>query len=172
MKAILKPDHLVLVPEGEAETVDLAAWKAGRDGRVFAVHLAGTGLALRDLGVREIVCREPINVTSRHPDPGVCLIGNFAATPFHLDGHDYASVESFWQGLKFDDPAERRRVAAMDGPQARRAGEEAGYGETVSHAGRTARVGTRDHWDLMEAACRAKFLYHPEARQALPATVR
>ena len=62
---------------------------------------------------------EPINVISDSSDPAVRPIGNFAATPFDLDGHRYASVESFWQGLKFPDAADRARLAALDGARAR-----------------------------------------------------
>jgi predicted NAD-dependent protein-ADP-ribosyltransferase YbiA (DUF1768 family) len=170
MKTILKGDLLIVVPEGDDEAQALAAWKALHDGHVLLVAAnAGTGVALKDLGRREDACREPINVTSRSPDESVRLIGNFAATPFALDGRAYASVESFWQGLKFDG-LERRRVAELSGPAARHAGDEKGYGAKVSYEGSSIAVGTRDHWDLMERACRAKFAQNADARAALLAT--
>jgi predicted NAD-dependent protein-ADP-ribosyltransferase YbiA (DUF1768 family) len=98
------------------------------------------------------------------------VISNFAATPFELDGQRYQSVESFWQGLKFPDESDRRRLAEMDGAQARAEGEKQGYGSTVSYGRDDIVVGTAAHWRLMERACRAKFEQHAEARAALLAT--
>lgn len=172
MKVILKqPQNLiVVVPETAAEEEALAGWKAGRDGHVFHGSGRGTGLALVDLGPQEVVCRVPINVTSKHPDPVIQLIGNFADAPFDLDRVRYQSVESFWQSLKFDSRAERLEVAAMPGGTARRAGEKKGYGATVRYDGRDIVVGTWDHWQLMERACRAKFDQNEDARAALLGT--
>src|SRR5437588_520991 len=76
------------------EAAAATAWKAGRDGCVLAVQAdAGSRVALRVLGPRAEACREPIAVSSRSPDPQVRLIGNFAATPFELDGVRYGSAE-------------------------------------------------------------------------------
>jgi predicted NAD-dependent protein-ADP-ribosyltransferase YbiA (DUF1768 family) len=162
---------LILVPQTEAEAAGLAAWKAGRAGHVCGVKAdAGSGLVLVDLGPRAEACNEPINVTSRSPYPAVRLISNFAPTPFELDGRTYSSVEAFWQGLKFPAGAERRRVAALPGPQARRAGEGQGYGATLVYGGEVVTVGTHAHRALMERACRAKFTQNAEARAALRST--
>ena len=113
---------------------------------------------------------EPINVISDSPDPAVRPIGNFAAAPFDLDGHRYASVESFWQGLKFPDAADRARLAALDGARARAEGDRQGYGATVRYEGKDIAVGSPEHWALMERACRAKFEQNAAARAALLAT--
>jgi predicted NAD-dependent protein-ADP-ribosyltransferase YbiA (DUF1768 family) len=171
MKVLLKETILVLAPQTEDEARELASWKDGRAGHVFAVRGAhGRGLALWDLGPRADACNEPVNVTSRSPDETVRLISNFAATPFELDGRHYESVEGFWQGLKFATEADRRRVAALAGAQARRAGDAQPYGATVTYEGRSVVVGTWDHWALMERACRAKFEENFDARAALLAT--
>ena len=171
MEAIFHGDQLILVPADEAEASALRSWKEDRVGHVLRLDRDdGTGLTLRDLGREEDACREPINVTSRSPDESVRLIGNLAPTPFELDGRRYASVESFWQGLKFATEAERRRVAALDGPRARRAGEEEGYGATFRYEGREIAVGSWDHRELMARACRAKFAQDDAARAALLAT--
>jgi len=103
-------------------------------------------------------------------DPGWRLISNFASAPFQLDAVDYASVESFWQGLKFASQAERRRLAAMSGPEARRAGEEVKYGDAIEYQGHSFVPGTWDHWQLMRRACFAKFSQNPEAAAALLST--
>ena len=79
---------------------------------------------------------EPINVTSRSPDPTVRLIANLAHTPFELDGHAYASVEAFWQGLKFPDAERRRQISPLHELAARRAGCAAeAVGDLASTAG-------------------------------------
>jgi predicted NAD-dependent protein-ADP-ribosyltransferase YbiA (DUF1768 family) len=171
MKAVLKDDVLVLVPDGEVEEQALARWKGDRAGHVLLIaDNRGGGMTFRDLGPRADACNEPINVTSRHPDGEIRLIGNFAATPFELDGRRYASVESFWQSLKFAETAERRRIAELEAPVARSLGDKKGYGATVTYEGRAIVVGTRDHWDLMKRACEAKFAQNFDARAALLAT--
>jgi predicted NAD-dependent protein-ADP-ribosyltransferase YbiA (DUF1768 family) len=170
MKAIFKETLLVLVPETDSETLSLAEWKASRDGHVYGSVVRGTGLALHDLGPQPEVCREPINVTSRHRDPEVQRISNFAVAPFELDGRHYQSVEGFWQSLKYTEGPERREVAALAGSAARRAGDKQRYGATVRYEGRDIPVGTWEHWQLMERACRAKFTQNAEARAALLAT--
>jgi len=169
MRVILKEKHLIVAPESADDELELAVWKDGREGHVLHLGLAGTGLALLDLGRREVVCREPINVTSRSPAP-LDLLSNFAATPFELDGVTYASVESFWQGLKFATRRERMAVAEMAGPRARKEGEKVGYGATVTYAGEEIPVGTWGHWQLMERATAAKMAQNEPAREALLAT--
>lgn len=171
MKAVFKGDVLVLVPEGEDETGSLAAWKDGHDGWVLGMlKNAGAGCTLRFLGHRDDACREPINVTSRHPDPQVQLIGNLATTAFELDGRRYASVEGFWQGLKFPRPADRERVAALSEMEAKKAGATVEYETTLRYEGAEVAVGTWAHWQLMRRACEAKFAQHADARAALLAT--
>src|SRR5262249_52307840 len=53
--------------------------------------------------------------------PGLGLLSNFAATPFEFHGKKYASVEGFWQMMKFpegpDDP--RAKFAGLDWPNTR-----------------------------------------------------
>jgi hypothetical protein len=108
MKVILKAGVLILVPETEAETAELQGWKTGTAGHVlYARQDEGSGLALMDIGLKPDACNEPIQVSSMVKDPAVQLIGNFADTPFILDERKYASVESFWQGLKFEREADR-----------------------------------------------------------------
>jgi predicted NAD-dependent protein-ADP-ribosyltransferase YbiA (DUF1768 family) len=171
MKVILKSGRLVLVPQGEDETLELAAWKEALTGHVLYLHpMTGEGVSLADLGPKADACNEPLQISSMVPDPAVQLISNFAHAPFRLDGREYASVEGFWQGLKFDDAKERRRVAMLSGKQARAAGDEVRYGATVTYEGAVVPVGTWDHWQLMERACEAKFTQNDEAREALLGT--
>lgn len=171
MKFILKPRHLIVVPESSDEREAVAAWKEEHTDHVF--HLseqAGVGMELRDLGPRPDACREPVNISSKAPDPALRLIGNFAATPFALDGAIYGSIEGFWQSLKFEVPEQREKVGRMSGPAARSAGQSVRYGATVSYLDRLIRVGTFEHWALMERACWAKFTQNEDAKAALLAT--
>src|SRR5262249_17214627 len=136
-----------------------------------------------DLGARADACREPIQVSSRSADPTVRLIGNFAPTPFTLDGRDYRGVESFWQGLKFPPGLGGRRAAELQRAGARAAGEagasaaggrraaqDGDYAATVRYEGQDGAVGTCTHWALMERACWAKFTQRAGGRAALLAT--
>jgi predicted NAD-dependent protein-ADP-ribosyltransferase YbiA (DUF1768 family) len=169
MKVLLQRKAAVLTPESEDERTELERWRACHDDFVFRMGAAhGKGLALIALGPSAEACREPINVTSASPQP-ICLIANFAPTPFELDGVRYACVEAFWQSLRFP-IGERARIAVLDGAAAKRASAEEPYGSHVSYGGRAVAVGTWDHWQLMRRACRAKFEQNEDARAALLAT--
>jgi len=171
MKVRLKDRLLIVSAESGEERGLLVSWAAAADGHVFALQRQdGQTIRLTDLGARADACREPINVSSRSPDARIQLISNFAHTPFELEGDRYASVEGFWQGLKFNDRARRRAVADLHGQEARRAGQDAPESETVEYGERVLRAGTSDHWWLMELACWAKFNQHEEARRALLGT--
>jgi predicted NAD-dependent protein-ADP-ribosyltransferase YbiA (DUF1768 family) len=171
MRAVLKDGLLVLVPESDEETVTLEAWKQQHEDHVFhARGVEARGICLHDLGERAEACREPVNVVSTSTDPVARMIGNFAAAPFELDGQQYQSVESFWQGLKFADEADRRRLARLEAPRAHSEGDRKGYGATVRYGGQDIVVGTWAHWQLMERACRAKFEQNAQARAALLST--
>jgi predicted NAD-dependent protein-ADP-ribosyltransferase YbiA (DUF1768 family) len=168
MKVRVKNNLLIVTAETPEEQVAVAAWAAGMNGHVFSLtHQDERTFRLANLGPRADACREPINIISRSPDPAVKLISNLAHTPFELDGLDYGSVEAFWQGLKFPENARRREIAPLFGHEARRAGFDAPKDDTVKYQGKTIRVGTADHWQLMVAACWAKFNQHEAARKAL-----
>jgi predicted NAD-dependent protein-ADP-ribosyltransferase YbiA (DUF1768 family) len=163
----LRDGVLVVTPQ-EGET--LADWLDAHAGQVFRLRaIAGGSAQLQALGPEPDACRVPINVTSRTPEP-LRLISNFAHTPFRLDGLGYESIEGFWQGLKFPDAADRRRLAELWGPAARDAGHHAPAADTFVYGGETVRVGTWGHWQLMEKACEAKFAQHAAAREALVST--
>jgi N-glycosidase YbiA len=167
----LKDNLIVITAETPEEQSMVAVWAKAADGNVFVLkHQDQRTFRLIDLGTRPDACREPINVTSRSPDAMIRLISNLAHTPFELDGNAYASVEAFWQGLKFPDIERRRQIASLYGIEARRAGFDAEASDTLVYCGRTIRVGTSYHWHLMYLACRAKFSQHEQARAALVGT--
>ncbi len=171
MRTISNDERFVLIPENEAETEQIACWNNTATGQVLAIdENSGSGVSITCLGNRLDVCREPINVTSRHPDESIRTIANFADTPFVLDELHYQSVESFWQGLKASDPEERKRIAALPGPRTKSDKSIPKYAATLHYDGATIAVGTWDHWQLMKRACAAKFQQNDIARASLLAT--
>ena len=171
MKVIMKSRCLVLVPEDADDKKSLDAWEKAHRGQVFIGMVSpGNALLLSSLGPREEACREPVFINSRVADPKWRLISNFGHAPFTLDGREYANVEGFWQGLKFESEEDRRRLAMMTGSEARRVGQERGYGTHFFYEGQTVVPGTWDHWVLMERACRAKFTQDPAAKASLLST--
>jgi predicted NAD-dependent protein-ADP-ribosyltransferase YbiA (DUF1768 family) len=159
---------MVITPE-ESPT-DLAEWLARHAGQVFRVgEIKGGSAMFQSIGPEAEACRAPINITSQSPPP-LRLISNFAHTPFVLDGAEFASVEGFWQGLKFPDEPDRRRLAALYDSAAKNAGFAAPPVDAFVYGGRSVRVGTFDHWQLMKRACLAKFEQNEAARDALLST--
>jgi predicted NAD-dependent protein-ADP-ribosyltransferase YbiA (DUF1768 family) len=168
VKVRLKPNLLIVSGETPEEIRELAEWAGRHDEHAFWLTFQDEQtFRMIDLGPKPDACREPINILSTSSDPEIRILSNFAETPFELDGRTYASVEGFWQGLKFEDETKRREIAALVGPRAKQAGEEAGPFETLVYEGHTIRSGSPEHWGLMALACGAKFSQHAEARQAL-----
>jgi predicted NAD-dependent protein-ADP-ribosyltransferase YbiA (DUF1768 family) len=168
MRAQSSEGILVLTPESGEDSA-FAEWLAAHAGQVFRLEGEDGTARLHSLGPEAEACREPINITSQSPMP-LALASNFAETPFVLDGRHYASIEGFWQGLKFPEDSDRRRLAKMHGKKAKDAGSRAPPADTFVYGGTTIRSGTFDHWQLMERACVAKFSQHQAARDALVST--
>lgn len=167
----LKDKLIVISAETVDEQMQVSEWSKAADGHVFVLNQPDQRtLRLTGLGPRAVACREPINVTYRSPEATIRCISNLAHTLFELDGQAYASVEAFWQGLKFPDAERRQQIANLHGLQARNVRFHAESADTLRYAGRTIRVGTSDHWHLMYLACSAKFSQHEHARDALITT--
>jgi hypothetical protein len=121
------------------------------------------------------------------------LLSNFAATPFNFRGKRYASLEGFWQMMKYpegdDDPRAkfpdlkweytRERVAQLVSFDAKKSGTLAE--ENMKKMGitwvtfeckqmeyRSAEPG--DHYHLIVAATREKVRQNPEVKRVLLAT--
>jgi predicted NAD-dependent protein-ADP-ribosyltransferase YbiA (DUF1768 family) len=165
----LRKKQLVVTPE-EDDADELAAWLVAHAGQVFQLReIADGGASLHALGPKDEACRLPINITSKSPMP-FRRVSNFWHAPFRLDEIEYASIEGFWQGLKFPEEADRRRLADLHGSAAKDAGFYAPKADAFIYLGQTVRTGTWDHWQLMERACAAKFEQNEPARAALLAT--
>jgi predicted NAD-dependent protein-ADP-ribosyltransferase YbiA (DUF1768 family) len=168
MHVRLQKDLVVVSPE-ENESEELADWLRSHAGQVFRLENVGDAAVFQAIGPEDEACRKPINISSRSPMP-LKLASNFAHAPFVLDDREYASVEGFWQGLKFPQAADRLRLASLHGDEARDAGLQAPAADAFDYGGRLVRTGTFEHWQLMERACVAKFEQNPAARDALLST--
>ncbi len=102
--------------------------------------------------------------------PRFAAMSNLAAAAFVFDGRPYASIEGFWQGLKFPDAADRARVAALHGLAAKEAGDAAPPAADFVYEGERIAMGSPAHHRLMELACLAKFTQDAAACAALLAT--
>ena len=121
------------------------------------------------------------------------LLSNFAPTPFTFHGKRYASVEGFWQMMKYPEGANdprtnsssvtwrytREEVAQMTAFDAKRAGDLAEknlmqLGITwVSFEGRHMeyrRTKPGEHYQLIVAAMHEKLRQNPEVKKVLLAT--
>jgi predicted NAD-dependent protein-ADP-ribosyltransferase YbiA (DUF1768 family) len=120
------------------------------------------------------------------------ILSNFAATPFFYNQKRYASVEGFWQMMKYPDPElkndprnkvtfsfTREQVAAMTAFEAKAAGDEASRImqslsiDWVSFEGKKMTYCSEkpgEHFFLIKEAMIKKFRYNPEVRRVLLAT--
>ncbi len=171
MRVILKDGIIAVMPETQEEQAEFAGWSAPLKGHVFVLRDASAkGASLHDIGLQEDACREPINVVFDLVAPQWQPISNLAETPFMMDGRHYASIEGFWQGLKFPDQGERSRVAALSGKEARNAARKAPDQPSFVYGRDTMAFGSPGHHALMRRACDAKFTQHLIAREALLST--
>ncbi len=169
MKLSFNGNIVGLSAETPAEE-EMCALLCAADGFVFRLHATSEhGMAFSEIGPEDEARRAPLNIV-RTVESRFAPISNLAHTPFVIDGERYASIEGFWQGLKFADPAKRRATARLFGAEAKEAGSEAGQPPAFDFGGASVTAGSPEHWALMRTACEAKFTQHSDARQALLAT--
>lgn len=136
----------------------------GKDAPVYAIDF-GMTLVAREWK------RVPYNVASNSKNRIEKRLSNLDYAPFVLHGRQYASIEGFWQGLKFPEGSEMRaQVAAMSGLPSKTIGDTAEKSSTFEYLGQEYRVGSNEHRLLMKAALRAKFGQNPDCLQLLLAT--
>ena len=117
-----------------------------------------------------------LNIASYSEDWRARLLSTFAQTPFALrcGAREIRceSVEGFWQGLKFPEgSADRDRVFALWGLEAKRAGAGAPTDDTIVFCGERVQPGSPEHHALAEKAMRAKLEQNAGVRRALLETV-
>jgi predicted NAD-dependent protein-ADP-ribosyltransferase YbiA (DUF1768 family) len=130
-------------------------------------------------------------LTKRQSDLG--LLSNFAATPFEFNGKKYASLEGFWQMMKFpegpDDPrakftglnwpSTRDEVAKMTSFDAKHAGDVGSENmkkmgiDWITFEGRQIKYRPTEpgeHYQLIVGATWAKVKQNPDVKAALLST--
>ena len=120
------------------------------------------------------------------------ILSNFAATPFFYNQKRYASVEGFWQMMKYPDPEfkndprhkspypfTREQVSNMTAFEAKSAGDQGSLimrehnldwvsfeGEKMTYCSLT----SEKHFSLIKEAMIKKLRYNPDVRRVLLAT--
>lgn len=136
----------------------------GKDASVYAIDF-GMTLAAREWK------KVPFNVASNSKNRIEKRLSNLDYAPFVFNGQTYASIEGFWQGLKFPEGSEMRaQVAEMSGLPSKMIGNTAEKSETFQYLDETYHVGLARHQSLMKLALRAKFAQNPDCLQLLLAT--
>jgi predicted NAD-dependent protein-ADP-ribosyltransferase YbiA (DUF1768 family) len=162
-------DNIILQAETSDEQAQLEILTKEQNERIFQLQKTKEGISFFNLGPKETACNLAINVLFSSEDKQVQLISNLGHTPFEMDGIEYACVEAFWQSLKFEE-VKRKEIFSLFGKEAKKAGAREKYTKYVSYKGQKVRVGSSEHWALMQKACEHKFEQHTAARQALLGT--
>ena len=114
-----------------------------------------------------------INIGSKGGWPANVL-SNFALTPFEVDDIRCASTEGFIQALKFPNPETQRHICLLVGRKAKFAGKKARKRlrreQKVWWQRKEFKFRSKEHFELIEKALRAKFTQNEVAKRALLAT--
>jgi len=112
-----------------------------------------------------------INIASNSINPTEALLSNLAHTPFILDWKLYASVEAFWQWLKYSKEVDRIRIADMYWIPSKKIGNEGDNKEwTFEYLWKSYIAGSSEHQELMYRAIQAKLEQNPDVLKLLIAT--
>lgn len=87
-----------------------------------------------------------------------------------MDGRIYASIEGWYQGLKWPDAARRAEAAKLSGSRAKNAAKGAPKAAAFLYEGRTYAFGSEEHHALVKIAIRASLAQHAEVKAAFVAT--
>ena len=163
-----KESLIIMIPENINEEKKINEFKKDEAGEHYLLKKVGSAkLQFFKLENDILLQYKPINIIYTSNDKQIKLISNFAFTPFLLNGIEYASVEAFWQGLKFPQVEERERIAKLYGSRAKFAGSGAPDRKTFKYIGQRIRFGSSEHWALMKKACIEKFTQNLNAKEAL-----
>jgi hypothetical protein len=166
----LTVDNDKIIIESAGLNASLLHYFEQHENHLFQLQRTGDSFVILRIGERETACNESINVLYSTEDEKIQKISNLGHTPFEMDGVRYASVEGFWQGLKFSELEKRTEIASLFGKAAKKAGNRASYQEFINYRSQEIRVGSRRHWELMKRACERKFEQNEAARMALLST--
>lgn len=167
----LKLDDKEILLEGVTieEVEQILALIANQEGHIFQLQKREKSIVFVQLGDRETVCNESINILFSSEDDEISIISNLGHTPFEMDGIRYESVEGFWQSLKYEE-SEREEIRKLHGKKAKKAGKKQLYAEYIHYNGQEVIVGSKEHWGLMRKACKCKFSQNKLAQTSLLST--
>lgn len=114
---------------------------------------------------------DPLDIKAKAPFPTGTL-SNFARHSFILDNITCASMEGFLQSLKTPDPAEQKRICALAGVDAQKAGRHHDWNiqGTLWWNGHPLDRLSGDYQHLLDRAYDALFTQSRKFRDALEAT--
>ena len=109
-----------------------------------------------------------INIASNSENITEALLSNLAHTPFEMNGKQYASVEVFWQWLKYKSEEDRNRIALMYWIISKKIGNDGDNSDwSFEYFWQRYVVGSPEHQELMYRAIRAKLEQNPEVLRLL-----
>jgi predicted NAD-dependent protein-ADP-ribosyltransferase YbiA (DUF1768 family) len=114
--------------------------------------------------------RKSLNVASCASEGIGKELSNFAERPFTLHGKAYASVEAWYQGLKWPEESKREEVAGLSGVEAKRAGRGAPKSDTFNYEGKDVKFGSPEHHALVKEAIKASLEQNPTVKAAFVET--
>jgi predicted NAD-dependent protein-ADP-ribosyltransferase YbiA (DUF1768 family) len=138
------------------------------DGRIFVIRDGQVVDATPEKALPRH--RRPLNVASHAAEEIGRQLSNFAARRFTLEGRSYASIEGWYQGLKWPEAVKRAEIAKLSGSRAKNAGDGAPKSATFVYEGQTCVFGSVEHHALIKRAIRASLAQNPEVKAAFVET--
>lgn len=169
MRAYIKNQLLILIPEANAETQQLQRW-VNTDNCGDATAFSPDNDARFTADHRHFGWTTPVRISADHPIPELRLIRNSSTTPFYLDGLRYSSLESFEHSLRATSAAQRIQIAALPALLARRLCQGIALQSPICYQGQIMQPGSTEYCQLLARACQAKFEQNLDARHALLST--
>ena len=115
--------------------------------------------------------KEVLNIAATSDSETGRRLGNLEEAHFELDGERFASIEGFWQGIKYPEGSnERRRIFTLFGMEAKFAGDPVKHLEELTYGGQVIKIGSPEHHELMKRALCAKLEQNPKLKDMLIAS--
>lgn len=115
--------------------------------------------------------KKDFNIASNSIDPIEAWLSNLSHNPFVLNSVLYASIEAFWQSLKFEpNSPEWKECTTLYGLKSKKYGDKAQKKETFHYNGIEFLVGSKRHQFLMKLALREQLKQNPDKLKLLLST--
>lgn len=113
---------------------------------------------------------EIINVASNSSNETEAKLSNLSYSPFIIDWKKYASVEAFWQWLKFPEKEKRLEIAGMSWILSKKIWNDAPKCNSFFYEWVEYKVWSTEHQSLMKKAIKCKLEQNPDILELLLAT--